>query len=77
MNPEILGNRIKVLLEIRQIKRAYLAKKMNTSYNTLTKKLQGKREFDYMDMVKIVEVLELEPQLIFNLFFNPNFDFNT
>lgn len=53
MNPEIIGNRIKALMTIRNIKRSYLAKELGISYNTLTKKLNGQREFGINEIWKI------------------------
>lgn len=63
MNPEIIGNRLKALMAIRNIKRSYLAKELGISYNTLTKKLNGQREFGINEMWKIKEVLELDQEL--------------
>ena len=60
MNPEIIGNRIKALMTIRNIKRSYLAKELGISYNTLTKKLNGQREFGINEIWKIKEVLGLD-----------------
>ena len=49
-----IGNRIKGLLNIFHVSRSDLAKDMGISYNTLTKKLNGKREFTYKDF-KVVQ----------------------
>ncbi len=73
MNPEIIGNRLKALMAIRNIKRSYLAKELGMSYNTLTKKLNGQREFGINEMWKIKEVLELDQELCADVFFNPKF----
>lgn len=73
MNPEIIGNRLKALMAIRNIKRSYLAKELGISYNTLTKKLNGQREFDITEMWKIKEVLELDQKICADVFFNPKF----
>lgn len=73
MNPEIIGNRLKMLMSIRNIKRSYLAKKLRISYNALTKKLNGQREFNINEMWKIKEVLELDNRLCEDVFFNDNF----
>lgn len=70
MNPEIIGNRIKSILVLENIKRAYLAKKLNMSYNTLTKKLNGKREFSVIEITKLVELLNLDLETSANLLFN-------
>ena len=73
MNPEIIGNRIKALMTIRNIKRSYLAKELGISYNTLTKKLNGQREFGINEIWKIKEVLGLDKEMCANIFFNPKF----
>ena len=43
MDPKLIGNRLKILLKKKEIKRSYLAKKIGISYNTLTKKLNVKK----------------------------------
>ena len=73
MNPEIIGNRIKALMTIRNIKRSYLAKELGISYNTLTKKLNGQRECGINEIWKIKEVLGLDKEMCANIFFNPKF----
>lgn len=73
MNPEIIGNRLKSLMAIRNINRSYLAKKLGISYSTLTKKLNGQKEFNVNELWIIKEVLELDQKLCEEVFFNPNF----
>lgn len=73
MNPEIIGNRLKILMSIRNVKRSYLAKKLGISYNTLTKKLNGQEEFYLDEIWKIKEILELDNKLCIDIFFNENF----
>lgn len=43
MYPEDVGKRLKSLLLKQNIKKTYLSKKMDISYNTLVNKLNGKR----------------------------------
>lgn len=74
MDPKIIGNRLKKLMVRKQIKRSYLAKKMGISYNTLTKKINGQREFSAIELAKIKELLELDDKLCINVFFNPDFE---
>lgn len=76
MNPEIIGKRIKILMINKGVKRSYLAKKLNISYNTLTNKLNGKSEFSAIQMSMIKELLQLDDELSINLFFNPKFEIN-
>lgn len=73
MSPEIIGKRLKALMSIRNIKRIDLAKELEISYNALTKKLNGQREFNINEMWKIKEVLELDNKLCIEVFFNENF----
>ena len=74
MEPKLIGNRLKTIMEKRQIKRSYLAKKMGISYNTLTKKLNGQKEFSAIEINKIKNALELDEKLSANIFFNPQFE---
>ena len=74
MNPQVIGNRIKVLMINKGIKRDYMAKKLKISYNTLTNKLNGRSEFSAIQMSIIKELLELDNDLSINVFFNPNFE---
>lgn len=74
MDPKLIGNRLKILMGKKQIKRSYLAKKIGISYNTLTKKLNGQREFSAIEIVKIKSFLELDEEMSANIFFNPEFD---
>lgn len=74
MDPKLIGKRLKILMEKQQIKRSYLAKKMGISYNTLTKKLNGQKEFSALEISKIKCLLELDDELSANIFFNPDFE---
>ena len=73
MNPEIIGNRIKILINNKGIKRSYLAKKLKISYNTLTNKLNGKSEFSAIQISMIKDLLGLDNELSINIFFNPDY----
>ena len=74
MDPKLIGKRIKILMEEKQIKRSYLAKKIGISYNTLTKKLKGQREFSAIEISKIKSCLQLDDELSAKVFFNSDFD---
>ena len=74
MNPKVIGDRIKILINNRGIKRSYLAKKLKISYNTLTNKLNGKSEFSAIQMSMIKDLLNLDDELSINIFFNPDFN---
>lgn len=75
MDSKLIGKRLKLLMQERQIKRSYLAKMIGISYNTLTKKLNGQRDFSAIEITKIKNFLELDDNLSINIFFNPNFEF--
>ena len=74
MNSFIIGERIRIILFMKDIKRSYVAMKLGISYNTLTKKIQGKREFSYIEICKLKDILELSDELAIRVFFDPNFD---
>lgn len=74
MDPKLIGKRLKILMLRKQIKRSYLAKKIGISYNTLTRKLNGQREFSGIEISRIKTCLELDDALSANIFFNPDFD---
>lgn len=73
MDSKIIGNRLKILIEKKQIKRKELAKNIGISYNTLTRKLNGHADFSALEISKIKYLLELDDKFCANLFFNPNF----
>ncbi len=73
MNPQMIGNRLKALMTMRNIKRKDFAEQLGISYNTLTKKLNGQREFNINEILKIKEILSLDVDLCANIFFNPEF----
>lgn len=75
MDSKIIGKRLKILIAQKEIKRSYLAKKMGISYNTLTNKLNGQREFSAIEISKIKDLLDLDDKLSANIFFNPDFEF--
>lgn len=74
MDPKIIGERLKILMKNKKIKRSYLAKKIGISYNTLTNKLNGHREFSAVEIAKIKALLKLDNELSANIFFNPNYE---
>lgn len=73
MNLILIGSRIKALLIIKNIKRSYLAKELGISYNTLTKKLNGQREFSFTEITKMQKIFNLDILSFANIFFNPDF----
>lgn len=77
MDTELIGKKIKALMTVRNIKRSDLAKELSISYNTLTKKLNGKREFSINEILKIKEVFNMDVELCANIFFNDDFLIST
>ena len=73
MNPEEVGNRLKSIMHLKGIRREDVAKRMKISYASLTRKLNGKREFNIKDILKLKEILELDGDFGTNIFFNPDF----
>lgn len=73
MNSEIIGSRIKAILVVKNIKRSYLAEKLGITYNTLTKKLNGQREFGLGEILCLKEALDLDVETCANLFFNEDY----
>lgn len=77
MDPQIIGNRLKALTTMKNIKRKDFAEKLGISYNTLTKKLNGQREFNINEILMIKQILELDVDLCANIFFNSEFLFTS
>lgn len=73
MNSEIIGSRIKAILVVKNIKRSYLAERLGITYNTLTKKLNGQREFGINEILSLKEILELDVETCANLLFNEDY----
>lgn len=70
---EDVGQKIKALLEIKNIKRTYLAKEMGISYNTLTKKLNGQREFTLYEIYKIQKIFNIDNDTYSKIIFGKDF----
>lgn len=73
MNPQLIGNRVKMLMTLNNIKRKDLAEEIGISYNTLTKKINGQREFCINEILKMKEIFNLDLETFANIFFNPEF----
>ena len=64
MEPEIVGKRIKKLMEIKNITSQQLSKKMD-----INKKLEGQEEFYLDEMKKIQQIFDLDIKTVDELFF--------
>lgn len=70
MDSIILGNRIKTLLVIKDIKRKELDYRLHISYNSLTKKLKGDRDFTIKEIWKMQKIFELDINSYSNILLN-------
>lgn len=77
VKPEIIGKRIKFLMESNNMDSKQLAKEIGIHIRTLLKRFSGEKEFNIDEVVKIVEIFNLTGDEAENIFFNPNFEFNT
>lgn len=73
MNNILIGKRIELIMKIRNIKRRVLANKLGVSYNTLTKKINGKRQFNLDEIWKLKDILNIDNKLMIDILFNENF----
>lgn len=74
MDSIILGNRIKTLLVIKDIKRKELAYRLHISYNSLTKKLKGDRDFTIKEIWKMQKIFGLDVNSYANTILNTNYE---
>lgn len=73
MNNILIGKRIELIMKIRNIKRRVLANELGVSYNTLTKKINGKRQFNLDEIWKLKDILNIDNKLMIDILFNENF----
>ena len=69
MEPEIVGKRVKKLMENNNIKTSELANKMDLKLEDLENKLEGKEEFYIDEMMKIKTIFRLNSSDCDQLFF--------
>lgn len=67
------GKRVKALMELKNIKRSYVAEKIDITYNTLTKKLNGQREFTLLEIIKMKDILNIDLKQFDSLLFDEKF----
>lgn len=70
------GKRIKALMELKNLKRSYLAEKLDITYNTLTKKLNGQREFTFLEILKMKDIFNIDIKTYSNIMLNDDFLLN-
>lgn len=73
MNSRILGNRIKGIMIMNNVKRKDLADKLGVTYHTITRKLKGEREFSYSELLQIKQILEIDDELYTSILFDSAF----
>ena len=73
MNPEEVGNRLKIIIKIIGIRRQDLAKKLGMSYSNLTRKLNGQAEFSIKEVLELQKIIGLDADLCSNIFFNTQY----
>lgn len=75
MEPKIVGNRIKELMNIEKIDKKELADNLKITLLELEKKLNGEEEFYISQMMNIKKVFHLNLEVFTKLFFEENFNF--
>lgn len=72
MKPEVVGRKVKELIEKNNMTTEEFSEKMNLTIETLQQKLEGKEEFYLDEMIKIREMFQLDAQHCEELFFKEN-----
>ena len=72
MEPEVVGKRVKKLIEDYNIDKEFLAKNLNISITELEEKLEGKQEFFVSDVIIITELFNLDINTVAQIFFGTN-----
>ena len=73
MEPKVIGNRIKELMNIEAVAEDKLAKSLNLTLVELEKKLNGEEEFYISEIMKIKEIFNLNLDVFAKLFFEEEF----
>lgn len=73
MEPKVIGNRIKELMNIEAVTEDKLAKNLKLTLLELEKKLNGEEEFYISEMMKIKEIFNLNLDVFTKLFFEKDF----
>ena len=73
MEPKVIGNRIKVLMNIEAVTEGKLAQNLKLTLLELEKKLNGEEEFYISEMMKIKEIFNLNLDIFAKLFFEKDF----
>ena len=73
MEPKVIGNRIKELMNIEAVTEGKLAQNLKLTLLELEKKLNGEEEFYISEMMKIKEIFNLNLDVFAKLFFEKDF----
>ena len=73
MEPKVIGNRIKELMNIEAVTEGKLAQNLKLTLLELEKKLNGEEEFYISEMMKIKEIFNLNLDIFAKLFFEKDF----
>lgn len=76
MEPEVVGKRVKKLIEDYHFNKENLANNLNISLKELEEKLNGKQEFFVSDVIIITELFNLDINTVAQIFFGTNIDNN-
>ena len=76
MEPKVIGNRIKELMNIEAVTEGKLAQNLKLTLLELEKKLNGEEEFYISEMMKIKELFNLNLDVFAKLFFEKDFSWN-
>jgi len=74
MEMEIIGKKIKKLMEKKKLTIKELASKMEISSKTLAKKLKGEQEFYINEIIKIAEIFDLNTECSASLLLSEIYD---
>lgn len=74
MDPIIIGNRVKFLMNRKKMPKTKLAQELGISYRTLSRKLNGQIEFCNIELIKLQRIFDLNIEMFSNVFFNENFN---
>lgn len=70
MKPEIVGRKVRSLLEKLKVNYKILAEQLGISEKELNDRLEGKKEFLVCEVIDITQILELDINTVANVFFN-------
>lgn len=70
MKPEIVGDRVKSLMEKRNVSSIQLAEKLDITEEELKEKLTGKQEFYVSEVIIITQLFNLDIKTVAEIFFS-------